>query len=614
MTGSRGKIENFGGQIPKVSARLLPPTNARVARNVKLQSGELRGIRIPEYIKALTAGTLKVLRIPDALGTDGYTYVEMDALTTDVHRGPLLNDTYERFYEFGDGTPKYNTLARIRTGDPWYILGIPVPVGNGTVTPSGGVGAADTRYYVYTFVSAYGEEGPPSSPITAAGLVDDTWTLTVLDTTVPDAASRNIDTVRIYRTVSGYSVTEFFFVADIALATGTYADTSADIDVSRNAILESEQWFAPSATMEGVVAMPNGFFVGWEGRNVYFSETYRPHAWPPPYDLGTEFDILGAGVFGQSVGIVTTGNPYIGAGAAPEAVTLTKSSTVEPGLSANGIVTMTYGVLYPSQNGLVLLGPDGPSITTRQMITKPEWLRDYSPETIIGAKYQEAYIGFYGEDDGFVIDPLDPRTAFTELDRFLGISNIQTDPFTGTVFLIINDVLYEWDYVDQLTEQYQWRSKDFVFNTPCNIGAVHIEAAGTGEGAAEEATGLLAAQSWNDARFAAGPLDHIGFSTLGSATPTYTLASPNDVYRTQNKQPLGGSPLIDTAQLEIDSDIVRLVVYADGTSIFDELWLGQQCIRLPSGFKARTWAFEVHSTRTLYGITFAETCRGLQDV
>ena len=57
----------------------------------------------------------------------------------------------------------------------------------------------------------------------------------------------------------------------------------------------------------------------------------------------------------------------------PENTTLTKNNTAEPGLSRLSIVSLPYGVLYASQNGLILLSSQGVTTPTEQIITKDEW-------------------------------------------------------------------------------------------------------------------------------------------------------------------------------------------------------------------------------------------------
>jgi hypothetical protein len=477
----------------------------------------------------------------------------------------------------------------------------------------GGTGTEVTRFYTYTFVSAYGEEGPPVDPgPSVSGPEDATWEITNLDVTVPDAAERNITHKRIYRTVAGFGIAEFFFVAEVPLNQSLYFDTASAETISRNSILESSQWFPPPDDIESALVMPNGFFVAWQGRDVYFSESYRPHAWPPAYGQSTEFDVVGGGVYGQSVALVTEGNPYIGTGITPDSMTLTKVNTVEPGLSKYGIVSLSYGVLYPSQNGLVMLNASGVNLVTRPLLTKEEWLGRFSPTTVVAAQYLDSYIAFYGPVFGYLLNPAEETAAFVELDQFSDVRNVQTDPFTGEVFIVKRTpagpaTVYEWDAIDQIRVAYTWRSKDFSLDKPVNFGALELQLRDESSGNTDISD---AQQAWNAERIAAGPLNTIGIATFGGSYRV-ALTGAADLIP-QNKLPIGGSTLYGTATTL--QGVLRLNVYADYKLIYSELWRGNKRFRLPSGFKSELWSFELIGDINVFAIDVAETGKGLRDV
>ena len=84
--------------------------------------------------------------------------------------------------------------------------------------------------YVYTFVSSYGEEGPPSAASTVI-TTDDNAVITVSNLSTAGAKSNNnfgsgAGTKRIYRSNTGSNTTAFQFVAEVAMATTSYDDTS----------------------------------------------------------------------------------------------------------------------------------------------------------------------------------------------------------------------------------------------------------------------------------------------------------------------------------------------------------------------------------------------------
>lgn len=612
MTGSRVRIEDFKGQYPRRNNRLLANNQSLEAFNCKLSSGALRGIRNWHETFNFNDGTIqKAFRIPDALSPNGELWVGFDNPEINLYPGPLLNDQFDRYYKFGGGRPEYNTLDRLRNGDPYYWLGVPTPVLDGSLNAVGGVADDEDRAYVYTLVTQYGEEGPPSAPVDAVGKEDGTWTFSGMDISVPNPAEQPVISKNIYRTVAGFSTVEFFFVANIPLIVPSYIDTNPSDVIARNSLLESEGWTEAPVDIDNAVIMPNGFFLAWAGRNIHFSETYRPWAWPPQYDLSTQYEIIGAGVFGQSAGIVTEGHPYFATGTSPESTTLTKNNTAEPGLSQYSIVSLPYGVLYASQNGLMLLSAKGVTNPTGDILTKDEWTEKYSPQNLRAAQYEDEYLGFYEMDKGLVINPQDPNSSFIELDFFTDVDQVQTDERTGELYVIRAGVVYLWDSIMEARVPYKWRSKMFYFRKPCNMGAAVVDMAPAAEIIDDLEMVIQEAQDWNAQRIQFR-LNPIGGAALGSSYKE-PLPPPYDT-DPQNRLALGGSPLIDVQQLLIRSTNLLFIAYADGNQVFAEQIMDKKSFKLPAGFKNDIWEFEVRGLRTVYSITVAETEKGLADV
>ncbi len=342
------KLENFGGIRPRVSARLLPNNAAVTAENTKLLEGELRGYHNPSIYQDLSSFGFTVgraYRIPASVTGGVDAWMAWESPNTDIVRSPVLNDTFNRYYWASDSAaPMYNTLARIVAGNtganaPW-LLGVPQPAAGGgsglTLGATGGSGVTETRSYVYTFVTAYNEEGPPCNPVTATEYSNaSSWNLAGGSTTWTGGSQVNVAYVNIYRTVPNASNPAFFFVAQVAIATwisgsGTYSDSSSNVTIALNNTLDFVDNFPPPSTMEGFALMPGGFLLGFQGRNLLMTEPYLPHAWNPTYNLATEFEIVGIVIWSQTAIICTTSNLYLGSGSTPDAFTLQKLDGVLP--------------------------------------------------------------------------------------------------------------------------------------------------------------------------------------------------------------------------------------------------------------------------------------------
>lgn len=552
------KLEGFQGLIPRSSDRLLPPMAATEADNAKLLNGEVRGFRALREEADFSAGSVtpvsKAFRVVDDAGVNPDTWLTFDNRDVDVARSPIVNDTYDRYYWAGDGAPKMNSYARIYAGSAEYLLGVPTPANAPAVTPP--AGTDETRAYVYTFVTEFGEEGPPSPPVVVTGDAG-TWALTGIDTTVPNQASRAFGTgakVRIYRTVTGGTSANFYYVDEIDFGVGVYNDSVSTTTVAANNLLESAAWVEPPSDLEGFVVMPNGYLVGWKGRRLVFSEPYRPHAWPAAYELSTEFPIVGLVVWGSTLVIGTQSQPYFGQGTTPNSFTMQKLDAVEPCLSRHGMVATTAGAYYPSINGLILANSSGAKVITQDILTNEEW-ETYSPSTIFAAQLGLQYIAFNSATTGFIFNPTEPQTKLVELSGFADVDGIETDNYSGNVLLLSNDRAWNWDPAASERLSWQWQSKKIQTPEPYNFGAFRMNFNTGTEDVSTDIEGYYG--TYNTSLFAAVPsgsapasgdpfwssVQFLANLNGADAATAYTELSDNAAVATFN-----GTAQLDTAQ------------------------------------------------------------------
>lgn len=166
-------LQGFGGEAPRVAPRELGEQAAQVARNVDLSRSRLEAIKQPLATAiSVQASAKSIYRYNKAAnGGNGYWFSFTSEI--DVVPSPAARDTWGRVYFAGGDKPRM-TAVDIAQGPsgPYplasYGLGIPAPASALTATgpagspPTGGVSVATV--YVVTFVSKYGEEGPPSPP------------------------------------------------------------------------------------------------------------------------------------------------------------------------------------------------------------------------------------------------------------------------------------------------------------------------------------------------------------------------------------------------------------------------------------------------------------------
>jgi len=465
-----------------------------------------------------------------------------------------------------DGTP---TITGHTGAENEFLLGVPAPPTAPTSTGvTGGAAPTSTRAYVVTWVTAYGEEGPPSPALIITGNTDGTWPITFPTVDANDIGiNRYLRKARIYRTITSISgKATYYLVTEQDIWATLHSDTAADSVVVGNTQLASTNWIGPPSGLEGWVTMPNGITVGFLNNEIWFSEPFRTHAWPSAYSLATEYPIIGLGVINQTLVVCTAGFPMTVSGVHPSIMTMSRLAAFEPCTSRGSILSTPEGVYYSSFNGLVKVVPGRADNITKKLVTKDEWTKTFNVATIVGARLGTAiyYFGTIGagvfepnafettafvqEDTtsarlGVLIDPTDKRVAFTHLSSSGVTVSLFNDQWSGDVFIIRNNIVYWIDPADLTPDitPYLWRSKIFQLQAKGNFGAmkVYFEAV----------------------------------STSPALNPT-----PN-------------TNLIQT----LAADQYALVrVYADGTHIYTrELRTSGELWRLPGGFKADFYQFEV---------------------
>jgi hypothetical protein len=425
-----------------------------------------------------------------------------------------------------------------------------------------------TRAYVYTFVTEFGEEGPPSDPTIATGNVGETWAISVTPPTTAMKTGRSLTKTRIYRTItSSAGVATYFFVADIDINATSYSDTKADSDLTANNTLASTGWTAPPSGLQGVVAMPNGILAGWVGNQVWFCEPYRPHAWPAAYQVSVDYPVVGLGVVGQTLVICTTGHPWTATGIRPATMSLSKINAYEPCISRKSIISTPEGVYYASPNGMVLCIPGAVQRVTAGIINQTNWNTLVDPTKISAVRFNGAYLAFEerasGSSTGLLLDVANTRVSYNVLTRTNNITAFQMDTWSTTPIFIQGTGVYAIDPPNTADIQpYKWRSKLFQYPYSENFKALKV------------------------------------YFTVPSGAPTLNSTVTSGLFVTLGSNMYG---------------IVRM--YADGNLVFArELRKSGDAFRLPSGFKATMFQIEIEARVIVHNIQLASTSRALRDV
>ena len=342
--------------------------------------------------------------------------------------------------------------------------------------------------YVYTFVTAYGEAGPPS-PASTVVTTDDNRVidLSSLETST-SKANANFGTgakKRIYRSNTGSNTTVFQFVAEVNMSATTYEDSSDNDDLEE--IIPSTYWIAPpdddtnlypDGPMKGLTALPNGVFAGFTGKRICFSEPFLPHAWPVIYRITLEDNIVAIGAAGNGLIVTTEGRPYLISGTDPQSMTAYRMEAAQACLSKNSLVDMGAFVLYAGPEGLVAAAGTDVNVITEGLISPDQWQSSYYPSTIKGFLWKGRYVGFYHTGSaygGFIFDPRRAENNFTTLSESNAVPGGFTDPDDNELYIIIDDDIKKFQG-SATNETFTWKSKEFVAPKPTSMSFAKVEA------------------------------------------------------------------------------------------------------------------------------------------
>lgn len=568
------KISAFAGEKPLITPRLLPETAAVQAFNLRLNDGALT----PTNKSTVTGGVAGNVNHKTIyrFGTDWLSWSGIISAAP----GPVASD---RLYYMGDGAPK------MRVGSTVYPLKLDRPAAALTAALSGtGNGDTQSRTYVYTWVTDFGEESAPSP---AAAIVN--WkpgNTVTLSGFVAAPGGRNITKQRIYRTQTGASGTYLYFIAERTASASNYVDTIPVTDFQE--ALPSADWNTPPDSLNGLVAMPNGMMAAFSGKDVYFCEAWRPHAWPEKYIMTCDNTVVGLRAIGSSLVVMTTGQPYFMSGATPDSMQSQKLEANFPCINARGIVDLGFAICYPSNLGLVTVRGDGSiALASVQLFDRDLWL-SFSPSTIVAAQHNGNYVMFYDATDPDGERRIGALMINVDAAQFLVRSDERAD---AVYFSESGEALYfkrpgetaimRFDSPTGTPETYYWRSKEYWTSQPVNFGAILVDL--------DSGISVASQARINEERAAIAAQNDIIFAT--------------DLMGAINAAPINVFAINDDALLPYPDYLSIVVsVFADGELVHAGT-KADRVIRLPAKKKARRWEIDVSANVPITQILMAGT-------
>ena len=345
---------------------------------------------------------------------------------------------------------------------------------------------------------------------------------------------------------------------------GSY-DFLDDFD-SRNLldVLASDEYDPPPEDLQGLTTIQNTILAGFVGNTVYFSEPGQPSAFPARYATPVGDEIIALAALAGSLLVLTKGYPYLIAVRDPAAgVSVDRIDVLYPCLSAASVVTMGYGIVWSTNDGLAVYSPSsGAALVTKALYNNDTWTVDINPNTVVAEYYGENYFASHSTGS-FVFEQDTKGGFFVDTDPVFTASWYDTQ--TGKLYYVSGTLgdIYEWDDLSQPALTVEWKSKVIVTKDMLNLGAARVVA----DYSAVTATWDTDVQIWN------------------AALTNWDLA-----------------------------DEITFRLWVDKQLIFTTTVNDVDGFRLPTGYRTDTFEVGVEGNVRVRAIHLAETMLGLREV
>jgi hypothetical protein len=451
------------------------------------------------------------------------------------------------------------------------------------------IGNPESRSYIYTHISTFGSVTEESAPSPASTIVTvyDGSPVTVNGFATAPTTNYNITHRRIYRLVTGATTDTYQFVAEIPVATTSYSDTLTVAELGE--VIGTLGWDVPPSGLKGIGTHPSGSLVGFQDNTIYFSEPYYPHAWPTAYALNVPSKIVGLGIFGTSIVVMTERYPFIVSGSYPGVMSVERVPILEPCVSKQSIASDEFGVVYASPNGMVGIGPSMRGVITSNLFAYNEW-KEYHPDLVSGVTTNNQYFAIYPNNiyqmRTMVINRADiPALSFTSMQA----DAVHVDSQTGHLYYLdpLDNIIKHWDNDPLNPYTYNWKSKRFVMPQAVTFSALKLDA----------------------------EYDQIGDSALYNQVTAEQIAYNQSIFDTNllaalntgavNTMAVNNSTMLNLPSLG-SLRSVQVIVYGDGEQQVAIDMTSFDPVRIPA-FKSRSIEVEIVGTVYVRSISLATT-------
>lgn len=511
-------LNKFSGIFPRVTDTDLPSNAALISQNIDFGYNELRSFKGSFKLRELAIAARSVF------SDDGLRFYAWGE-DVDVAVSPLQSGTAnDRLYYTTDSDFRVTLLSLATTGGSTpgtsYRVGVPRPTVAPYITvqhpatpvaPTAEVDlqpadtyavrlaaaqqaaddaldakvttATETRVYTYTYANIYNEEGPPSpgaSIEVKSVTVDDVTEYSKVMVTVTFDGNGEyvpITGARLYRT-AGSASADYFYALTVSTGAGEVQD--AILPAALNEMLSSDYAYPPNPMLKGLFNIGNGILAAWMGKEIWFSDAYRPWAWNPANVVTVRNTIVGAAKHGTGALITTVGEPSIVSGVSPDAMTEIPLEIPQAGVSKWALLSVAGSALYACHDGIVAVDGGSPSFTlSDRFFTREVWRARYGAglSSMQFASYDGRLIVFSktGQFVPFLINLSQGAGEMTELPDLVASTALVLTT-SDQMYTVNGTGLYQFAGGSDLP--LHWQSGDIVLPAPAVLAAAQVECVG----------------------------------------------------------------------------------------------------------------------------------------
>ena len=495
-------ITTFDGIRPRVGAHLLDNGMATIARNVRIGSGMLKPL-----------GEMKALSVNVPQNTKSIYHWEGDWLFyNDVRSfapGPAKSYSDEQEDADGNVSSKEANERRLyisnddvgglyvyRKGATDWKLGVPAPTSAPeveTTTSPKSTSTKETRVYVCTYVNSLGQESAPSP---ASEMIDVQGQRVLVSGINGDVSSISaqgycpIKYIRIYRLVTGNEDAGYLYVKQVKSNKNSYTDKVSDRDLGE--ALPSLGWRVPYDKLKMITAVGSGVYAAFYGNEVRFSEPSYAYAWPDALSHVLEYEIVGIVRSSVYLYIFTKGPVYYMSVDDVTTAVPVKMEGIYPCLSAQGIVSVPGGAVFPCQDGLYFVGAgySKPFKISAPYFDEPQWAAlwpaqmrgTYSNGTLYYFLAQQAQRESVGLLMKLGIDEGGNATVQNMTSTDAQVDIPFTDDSDGFLYVKSGTKLWRWEAdvneampTSKANMDAVWQSKSFLTGNKVNFSCAIVE-------------------------------------------------------------------------------------------------------------------------------------------